>query len=236
MNETCRALALLLTYPDARLRALLPQLAEFVAADRSLGAAAREGLAALIAGLLEGEPYEVEAAYVDCFDRGRSTSLLLFEHVHGDSRERGQAMTDLLATYESAGLSLAPGELPDYLPAVLEFASTQPPKVTREFLGELSDILNGLHGALVARRSRYASVIASVLELAGERVRHVALPPEESIDEAWAEPPAFDGCSTRGQARPDGALPIHLVRKTPDAGAARGAGLSAASHRQGAQQ
>ena len=234
MNDTCRALALLLTYPDARLRALLPRLAEFLAADRSLSAAAREGLAALVAELRGGEPYEVEAAYVDCFDRGRSTSLLLFEHVHGDSRERGQAMIDLLATYESAGLRLAPGELPDYLPAVLEFASTQPPKVAREFLGELSQILNELHSALVARRSRYAAAIASVLELAGERVRHVALPPEEPIDEAWAEPPAFDGCSTRGQARPDGAQPVHIVRKTPDAGATRGAGLPAASLSQGA--
>jgi len=212
MNDTCRALALLLGYPDARLRELLPQLGEFLAADRSLGAATREGLAALVAELRDREPYEVEANYVDCFDRGRSTSLLLFEHVHGDSRERGQAMIDLLATYESAGLRLAPGQLPDYLPVALEFASTQPPKVAREFLAEMSQVLNALHEALAARRSRYAALIAAVLELAGERVRHVTLQPDEPLDEAWAEPPAFDGCSTRGQARPDGAQPIHLVR------------------------
>ncbi len=212
MNDTCRALALLLGYPDARLRELLPQLGEFLADDRTLGAATREGLAALVAELRDREPYEVEANYVDCFDRGRSTSLLLFEHVHGDSRERGQAMIDLLATYESAGLRLAPGQLPDYLPVALEFASTQPPKVAREFLAEMSQVLNALHEALAARRSRYAALIVAVLELAGERVRHVTLQPDEALDEAWAEPPAFDGCSTRGQARPDGAQPIHLVR------------------------
>lgn len=222
MNDDCRALAQLLTYPDARLRALLPRLGDALAADRSLSATAREALAGLVAGLRAGDPYEVEAAYVDCFDRGRSTSLLLFEHVHGDSRDRGQAMTDLLATYERAGLRLAPGQLPDYLPAVLEFASTQPAAIARAFLAELSDVLNALHGALVARRSRYAAAIAAVLELAGERIRHVPLPPDEPLDDAWAEPPAFDGCSTRGQARPGTPQPIHIVRRGPDAGAASG--------------
>ncbi|MBN9460108.1 MAG: nitrate reductase molybdenum cofactor assembly chaperone [Burkholderiales bacterium] len=213
----CRALARLLAYPDAELRSDLPGLAAFLAAEGSLSAGAREALAGLVAHLAEGEPYEIEAAYVDCFDRGRSTSLLLFEHVHGDSRERGQAMVDLIATYERAGLYLAPGELPDFLPVALEFASTQPPKLARAFLGELADILNTLHGALVARRSRYCAVIAAVLELAGERVRHVPLPPEETIDESWAEPPAFDGCSAHGQASPGTPQPIHFVRKPPAA-------------------
>ncbi len=235
MHAACRALALLLTYPDARLRGLLPQLADFLESERSLSAGTRAALAALVAGLRGGEPYEVEAAYVDCFDRGRSTSLLLFEHVHGDSRERGQAMIDLIATYEAAGLRLAPGELPDHLPVVLEFASTQPEKVAREFLGEIARILDRLYAALAARRSRYAAVIAAVLELAGERVRHVEIAPEAPLDEAWAEPPAFDGCSTRGQARPGDAQPIRIVRQAPAAGAAHdGARAPAAASRQGA--
>lgn len=211
-SRTLRALAQLLTYPDARLRALLPELAAQLDADRRLGPAVREALAALLAHLRSRDPYELEAEYVDCFDRGRATSLLLFEHVHADSRERGQAMVDLLATYEQAGLRLAPGQLPDWLPAVLEFASTQPPKLARAFLGELAPLLNSLHTALAARRSRYAAVIAAALDLAGERVRPVVLPPEEPLDEAWAEPPAFGGCSTRGQSRPDGAQPVHFVR------------------------
>lgn len=142
-------------------------------------------------------------------------------------------MADLLATYESAGLRLAPGQLPDYLPVALEFASTQPPGVARDFLAEMSQVLNALHEALAARRSRYAVVLAAVLELAGERVRHVALPPEEPIDEAWAEPPAFDGCSTRGQARPDRAQPIHLVPRAPGAGTDRGVRPFDAPLRQG---
>lgn len=230
MSRTLRALAQLLTYPDARLRALLPELAAHFEADASCSAAAREALGALIAHLRRGDPYEREADYIDCFDRGRATSLLLFEHVHADSRERGQAMIDLLATYEAAGLRLQPGELPDYLPAVLEFASTQPPKLARSFLGELAALLNALHSALVARRSRYAAVIACVLELSGERVQHVALAPEESLDEAWAEPPAFGGCSTRGQSGPGAEHPVHLVpRKPASAQAARTAPVQTSS-------
>lgn len=212
--RTLRALAQLLTYPDARLRSMLPALAAHFEADAACSPAAREALAALIERLRSRDPFEVEADYVDCFDRGRATSLLLFEHVHADSRDRGQAMIDLLATYERAGLRLEPGQLPDWLPAVLEFASTQPPKQARAFLGELAALLNALHTALVARRSRYAAVIAAVLELAGERVRHVALPPEEALDDAWAEPPAFGGCSTHGQSGAPAVQPVHFVRDT----------------------
>lgn len=212
-SESCRAVACLLGYPDDTLRAALDEIEAVVMAESVLSAEARAGLQALIRQLRRGEAFEVEARYVDTFDRGRATSLHLFEHVHGDSRDRGPAMVDLLQTYEQAGLYLAPGELPDYLPVALEFAATQPAAVARDFLGEMAHILNALHSALVQRHSPYAAAIAAVLEMAGERVQHVALPPEEGLDDAWAEPPAFDGCATRGQSRPDQPQPIHIVRK-----------------------
>ena len=85
-------------------------------------------LQALIDALLHADPLQAEAEYVELFDRGRATSLHLFEHVHGDSRDRRPAMIELGQTYAKAGLMLADGELPDYLPAVLEFVSTQPPR------------------------------------------------------------------------------------------------------------
>ncbi|MFN3296478.1 nitrate reductase molybdenum cofactor assembly chaperone [Caldimonas sp.] len=212
-SESCRAVACLLGYPDDTLRAALDEIEAVVMAESALSAEARAGLQALIRQLRRGEAFEVEARYVDTFDRGRATSLHLFEHVHGDSRDRGPAMVDLLQTYEQAGLYLAPGELPDYLPVALEFAATQPAAVARDFLGEMAHILNALHSALVQRHSPYAAAIAAVLEMAGERVQHLALPPEEGLDDAWAEPPAFDGCATRGQNRPDQPQPIHIVRK-----------------------
>jgi len=162
---------------------------------------------------------DTEAAYVETFDRGRGTALHLFEHVHGDSRDRGPAMVDLVKTYEQAGLYLAPGELPDHLTVVLEYASTQPPAAAREFLREIAHILQQIFSALLRRESPYATVLAAVLDLAGERAQAVKIPDEPALDESWEEPLAFDGCSTQGQARPGQPQTIQITRR-PTAGAA----------------
>lgn len=218
-RHTLRALALLLGYPDASLRGALPALADAIDAEAVLSAARRGEIRALVREMHRLDPFELEARYVEMFDRGRSTSLHLFEHVHGDSRDRGPAMVDLVQTYEKAGLLLGPDELPDHLCVVLEFASTQPPAVARDFLGEMAHILNAIFSALRQRESHYAVLIAAVIELAGQRAEAVPVTADESLDEAWAEPAAFDGCSTRGQARPGDPQPIHIVRKSPTVGA-----------------
>lgn len=214
MTHTLRACALLIGYPDASLRGMLPSIDTALHDEAALSAGRLAELEALIEALQQQAPLDTEAAYVELFDRGRSTSLHLFEHVHGDSRDRGPAMIDLAQTYEKAGLFLSPGELPDYLPVVLEFASTQPPKEARAFLGEMTHILNALFTALVKRESRYASVVGALIELAGERAHAVKIQPDEALDDSWAEPLAFDGCSSHGQAKPGAAQPIHLVRKS----------------------
>jgi nitrate reductase molybdenum cofactor assembly chaperone NarJ/NarW len=211
---TLRALAAMLGYPDAGLREAMPAIVAALQGDRVLKPARLAELAALGRQLAGMDPFEAEERYVDTFDRGRATSLHLFEHVHGDSRERGPALVDLGQTYERAGLVLQGEELPDHLPVVLEYASTQSDAAAREFLAEMAHILTAVFSALRERESPYASVIAAVLELAGERVQAVPVAPEPEMDEAWAEPPAFDGCSTRGQARPDAPQPIHIVRKS----------------------
>lgn len=212
-----RALARLIAYPDAQLRSELDALLQVLDEEGAVPAARRTELRTLAATLQRLDPLEVEARYVETFDRGRSTSLHLFEHVHGDSRDRGPAMIDLVQTYEKAGLYLAPEELPDHLGVVLEFASTQPPALARAFLGEMAHILNAIFSALLKRESPYAAVLAAVLELAGQKAQAVTIPAEEPIDESWAEPEAFDGCSTRGQNRPGQAQPIHIVRKNTTA-------------------
>ena len=221
ISLSLRLLARLLTYPDAALRGDLADLRATLAAGVSMPAARRAELDALVATLENGDPIENEAEYVRTFDQGRSTSLHLFEHVHGDSRDRGPAMIDLAQTFEKAGLYLAPGEMPDHLPVVLEFASTQPAREARAFLGEMAHILNAIFSALHKRGSRYASALGALIELAGEKAAAVPLPDEVPIDESWAEPMAFDGCSTAGQSRPGQAQPIQIQRKT--AGTAAGA-------------
>ena len=211
---TLRVLAALLGYPDARLRGHLPEMTALLAGDDALSTSRRAEVEGLARWLAECDPLDAETAYVETFDRGRATSLHLFEHVHGDSRDRGPAMIDLAQTYEQAGLYLAPGELPDYLPVVLEFVSTQPPREAKAFLGEIAHLVNAIFGALLQRRSRYASVLGALLDMAGETARAVELKPEPALDESWAEPPAFEGCSTRGQTGPVGSQPIHIVRKS----------------------
>jgi nitrate reductase delta subunit len=216
MNEnrySLRALALLLGYPDAHLRSHLTQLMQAIDQEGAIPPARRKELHALASDLAQLDPMEVEARYVETFDRGRSTSLHMFEHVHGDSRDRGPAMIDLLQTYEKSGLHMAPDELPDHLCVVLEFASTQPAPLAVGFLGEMAHILTAIFSALLQRGSPYATPVAAVLELCGQRVQAVPVVADEAMDDVWQEPEAFDGCSTKGQAKPGEAQPVHFVRK-----------------------
>ena len=208
-----RVLARLLSYPDAELRSHLSAMRNVLHTERAIAVGRLAELDVLMDTLSSADPLDTEAAYVHLFDRGRATSLHLFEHVHGDSRDRGPAMIDLAQTYGKAGLYLAPGELPDYLPVVLEFVSTQPPREARAFLGEMAHIFNAIFSALQQRQSAYASVIGALLELAGEKAQTVKLAPEDPLDESWIEPAVFDGCSPKGQGRPDQPQPIHIVRK-----------------------
>lgn len=210
---TLRVLAALLSYPDATLRAHLGEMGALIESDGALGAGRRAELRALMRHLAAGEPVDAEVAYVELFDRGRATSLYLFEHVHGDSRDRGPAMIDLGEMYAKAGLLLTPDELPDYLPVMLEFISTQPPREARNFLDEIAHLLNAIFAALRERGTAYASVLGALLDLAGRKAEPVETPREAEIDESWSEPPAFDGCSSQGQARPGQPQPVHIVRQ-----------------------
>jgi nitrate reductase molybdenum cofactor assembly chaperone NarJ/NarW len=218
---TIRLLAALLRYPDAELRGWLPQMKEVLNQEQALSPARQAEITGLIHRLMHQDALDVESNYVQLFDHSRAASLHLFEHVHGDSRERGPALIDLAQTYEKAGLYLAPGELPDYLPVVLEFASTQPPHAARAFLSEIAHILCAIFSALQQRDSAYASVIGALLELAGEKAQAVKLAPEEALDESWAEPPVFGGCSSKGQSKPGQPQPVHIIRNPRQSGATK---------------
>lgn len=223
MSLTLRVLARLLGYPDAALREHLDEMRQALRAEAAVAPARMAELDALIDGIAARSDIDAEADYVQLFDSGRRTSLHLFEHVHGDSRDRGPAMIDLAQTFEAAGLYLAEGEMPDHLPVVLEYASTQPPAEARDFLGEVAHILNVIFSALDQRQSRYASALGALIELAGETAQAVKVPDEEPIDQSWAEPEAFDGCSPAAQARRGQAQPIQIVRPRKGSSTATGA-------------
>ena len=212
LSIALRVLSRLLAYPDSGLRVDLIDMRAALHADCALGAGRKNELYALMQKLEAGDPLKNESEFVELFDRGRATSLHLFEHVHGDSRDRGPAMIDLVKTYEQTGLFLAEGELPDYLPVMLEFASTQTPQIARSFLGEMAHLLNAIFNALQQRKSPYASVLGALLELAGEQAHAVRIEPDEAIDAAWEEPVVFDGCSSKGQGKSGQTQAINFVR------------------------
>lgn len=198
MNLTFKALGALVTYPTPELVAALPEIAVAIDADRRLKAPEKKALAALIADLAATDPIAAQERYVELFDRGRRTSLHLFEHVHGDSRERGQAMVDLKEVYAAAGFVLAGNELPDFLPALLEFLSQRPHAVAVEMLGDCAHILRKVGEALQDRDSAYAAVLAAALALVGEAglaapSRERPAVEEKSIDDEWREEPVFFG-------------------------------------------
>ena len=130
-----RALGALLSYPQEEIRQALPEIAEAIRASQMIPAPQREDLLTLI-DELAGDLLKVEERYVELFDRGRAASLHLFEHLHGEGRDRGQAMVDLKRLYERAGYELSSRELPDYLPVVLEYLSCRDLRETRELLGD----------------------------------------------------------------------------------------------------
>lgn len=212
-----RALSRLLQYPDAELIEHLDEVSAALYDMPKLSKKVQMGLDDFIQTLKSADLFDSQENYVECFDRGRATSLHLFEHVHGDSRERGQAMVDLLQTYKGGGLQLSANELPDHLSIILEFASTLPLDQAKQFVGEMAHILNSVYSTLVARNNQYAWLIAAAIEFSGEKFKIVELKPEEeSMDEEWAEPPAFGGCSTRGQSKPGEEQPLHFVKRAKE--------------------
>jgi nitrate reductase delta subunit len=153
---------------------------------------------------------DAQATYIGLFDQSRSLSLHLFEHIHGESRDRGQAMVDLLAHYRSKGFDLATVELPDFLPLFLEFLSTQPLGEARDLLGETVDIVSLLRARLQKRQSPYAAVLRAVEALAPCRADSRALQETvageaaddtpEALDRTWEEAPVTFNNATLAQA------------------------------------
>jgi nitrate reductase delta subunit len=197
MTPVLKALGALLAYPSSDLVAALPDIGALIQQEPRLPAAARQSLAQLQDELAAADLIDAQERYVALFDRGRATSLHLFEHVHGDSRERGQAMVDLKQVYARAGFVLAPGELPDFLPAVLEFLAQRPLVETEEMLGDCAHIVRAVGEALQDRGSRYAAVPQALLLLIGARGLAVgpvaAVVAEAPLDEEWREEPVFFG-------------------------------------------
>ena len=213
--KTLKVLSALLTYPTAELMAAPTELKQALHEEQLLDDTHNTALCNLIDEIAGGDICEAQENYIMLFDRTRSLSLQLFEHVHGESRDRGQAMVNLLKLYEDAGYRVTAEELPDFLPLFLEFASTRPPPEALELIGQPAHVFAALRERLIKRSSAYASVFEALIALAKAKPDLAALSalqaepdpqPDDlaALDAAWEEeavtfgPEANDACGRDG--------------------------------------
>lgn len=198
MDRTFKALSLVLSYPTTELQQAMPEIGAVLAADPRIGPEARAALQRLTADLARGDLYDLQERYVMLFDRSRTLSLNLFEHVHGESRERGGAMVSLIETYRAAGFEPATSELPDHLPVLLEFLASRPFPEAQDILSDAAHILDALRARLDRRESGYAAPFAALSGLAGATADAealagmLALPDDDptdlaALDAVWEE-------------------------------------------------
>lgn len=214
---TLKILAALLHYPGEELQTHGSELIAALAEEDLLQAAECEAVVGFIDRLRASDLLEAQAAYVETFDRGRSRSLYLFEHVHGESRDRGEAMVELLRVYRQAGFDISVSELPDYVPLFLEFLSTLPADHALAWLEETGHLLQMLHARLAGRASPYAVLLEPLVRLAGLDPHDAELSEQvaaekpddtrQALDRVWMEAPVTFGpeggsCGADGSRQP----------------------------------
>ena len=229
-----KVISLLLDYPTETLVAGRDELEQAILQAREISPNQRAGLFELLEVICAKDLMDGQEHYGALVGRGRSLSLLLFEHVHGESRDRGQAMVDMMAQYEAAGFAIGVKELPDYIPLYLEFLSTREDLEAREGLADVAHLLALLAARLDERESAYASCFRALLQIAGaepqgavaELREQVKAEPRddslEALDRVWEEEAVDfmkaeqqDRCSSLpsspGRAREESAVPLHWV-------------------------
>ncbi len=114
--KTFKLLGLLLTYPEGTVYSESSELLQTLRSEALLPEKIIKKVETFLTAQKAQDLMAVQEDYVETFDRGRAHCLHLFEHIHGESRDRGQAMVDLSETYAAKGLHIDSSELPDYLP------------------------------------------------------------------------------------------------------------------------
>jgi len=205
--KTFKLLGLLLTYPREPLQEAVGSFAEVFASEDLLTKSQIKSLQPLMDDYANGDLITLQEQYVSTFDRGRNHCLYLFEHIHGESRDRGAAMVDMKEMYASKGLDINSNELPDYLPLFLEFLSFCELEEAIEMLSDAIDVIATIGAHLKKDKSMYSGIFKVMENLPKIKVdkKKVALAvknapkdPEtfDELDKEWEETPAFDNDET----------------------------------------
>lgn len=209
--KTLKVLGFLLSYPSAQTVEVLPECREIIHQEKWLSDESLQKLNRLMEWMEGQDLLDLQEEYVALFDRTPSLSLHLFEHVHGDSRDRGQALVDLAQVYKEAGLIIASEEMPDYLPLFLEYLSILALEEARENMNGAIDVIAAIGGRLKNRNSLYNAVFEALSETAQRKPDTKAVERAlgkdagkarsfEELDEEWKEQFAFDNTAqTTGQ-------------------------------------
>ena len=218
--KTYRALGALLTYPTEALVEGLSEIVEALDNERMLSKAHVDALRELCVKLEGQDLMDLQDGYVRLFDRTRSMSLHLYEHLYGEARERGQAMVRLQTLYKFHGFSHTGSELPDFLPLFAEFLSLMPDRTARTILSDAAPVIEALRLRASEKEAPYAAVFSALVSLASKSVDREALAEImrgggrdddslEAMDRDWEEAPVtfgagdalpgVTGCQARGQ-------------------------------------
>lgn len=229
MNTTLKIISLLLSYPSAELKAGKAELKAALAEDKDLSSGVRRLVDSLIDYVCDADLYEAQERYVYLFDRTRALSLHVFEHVHGESRDRGQAMVDLMQMYENCGFVVDAKELPDYLPLFLEFLSTRSSEEIHDLLSQTGHITSAIGERLRKRQSPYANAFAALLHIAnakpdkklvGELLQQEEDDPSDlaALDRIWEEEAVmFGGNAGDNSCGPDRLrMQMRAAHRKPD--------------------
>lgn len=192
---TFKLLGILLSYPEALWVSELAYLISTIKEENVLRHELYQGLDQFLQYCQTQDLLEIQEHYVFLFDQNRALSLHLFEHVHGESRDRGQAMVDLLEMYKTHGVEIDKNELPDYLPLFLEFLSILPNEESCGLLKDAMPIVKGIAKNLAERGSEYALIFNCLLFLGGEltltlstrKKEHDVQALSEKLDREWEE-------------------------------------------------
>lgn len=235
-----KLISLLLDYPEVSLAEDRAAIFEIIQNEDDISAETKLELIDFVEERSSMDLLDWQSDYDALFERGRNLSLLLFEHVHGESRDRGQAMVDLMEQYKQAGLEIGAKELPDYLPLFLEFLSTQERADARAWLSDVSHILATLQSRLEQRNEGYGALLAALVEISKADIDfseiQQAIAKEqrddtnEAIDKVWEEEmvtfggdqsgagacPSSTSRPSEGQSRVN-EMPVNIINPAPSA-------------------
>ena len=230
-----KVISRLLDYPTAQMFAAKDELKAIVEQTEALTSQNRSQLLDFIEQLTTRDIFDAQESYDLLFDRGRALSLLMFEHVHGESRDSGQAMVDLMNVYKTNGFEVNSSQLPDYIPLYLEFLSEQTPAFIEEWLGDICHLLTMLSERLIDRECYYSVLFDSLVELSGQEIDQQARAEiaesvkaearddtVEAIDKEWEDkeirfddPMVGDCSSTSGLQQSTNSLDPNTVHQVP---------------------